>query len=340
MRVFLALLAAALCGLLAACGNAGSTPPSQAILGQPSPTPTPFNGHLYVEYANPSVGVGAASADGFAVYSLPLTAQSTPLFAVAQPVGPMAFDPSGNLFAITQSNVISEFRFPFTANSTPSAVITSGAQTIPSFVTDIAFDTNGNLWAETASDLRDFVPPITAASTAQTIVSGGLNQLTIDPSSGKAYAGNTALHFGATDTILVYNFYPYTAPPKSIGNAQFSAPLGFYPDGTILISSTGANVIQQIPGSIAPPGLEVVNSLSSSLMVPYIIPFTVTNQASLAHSAAIDQNGTTYILDGHLSNALDVFAFPMTQNSRPQFRIGCVPAAGMCQTPVGVYLGP
>ena len=335
IRILCALLAAAAALVLAACGNAASTPPSVAYAGQPTPTPTPFNGRLYVEYAPK---IGSASAAGIGVYALPLSPSSTPLFVIPQNVGPLAFDPHGNMFTSLQ-DAIAEFTFPFSASSVPVTAISRGSQTIPQYVSDIGFDGNGNLWAQTSSDVRDFVPPIGVNSIAQTIVSGAsLSQLIFSP-SGTMYTGNSALHFGATDTIRIYKFYPYTAPPTTIAGAQFGIPIGFYPDGTISISSTGANVVEP-PGTIAPPGLEIVNSIGATTTVQYIVPFTVTNQATLAHSGAVDQAGTTYVLDGARNNALEVYAYPMGPGSAPQFHIQCVPAPGGCLPPVGVYLGP
>lgn len=332
-----ACAAASLCAAASACGNAGSTPPSVAILGQPSPSPTPFNGHLYVEY---SATPGAPLADGVAVYALPLSARSAPLYTIAGPMGPIAFDPYGNLFACNLTSIV-EYRYPFSAASTPATVIAQGATTIPTFVNDIGFDANGDLWAQTTYDLRDFVPPFTPGTAAQSVVTGGgLNQLIFSP-SGKLFSGVMSLHFGSTDTVDVYAQFPYVVPPKKIVNAAFGPPMGFFPDGTVLVSSSGANVQDVIPGSINPPGLEVLPpSLSASTTAPYIIPFTVSNEASLAHPGAVDQNGTAYVLNGKANDAVDVFAFPVIQGASRETRLSCVQTADGCEQPLGVYLGP
>jgi hypothetical protein len=295
---------------------------------------------LYVEYGT---SVGAAGASGVAVYSLPLAANSKPLFTNSGPIGPLAFDQFGNLFTPpgADQNSIVEYRAPFSAKSAPVTVVTAGPATIPStdVVYDLGFDPLGNLWVLTDADLRDFSPPINANSLAGSVVnSAGIN-LTFSP-SGTMYAGPMSLHFGTLATIQAYGAFPYTAPPKTLGNVAFGIPMGYFPDGTALVTSTGGNVHGSIPNQIYPPGLEVVSSISASTSVPYIIPYTASQQASLAHTGAVDGNGTAYVLNGNANNALDVFAYPMVQGSTRQFRLSCVPAAGSCMVPLGVYVGP
>lgn len=324
---------------MCACGNAGVTSPSTAILGQPTPSPTPFDGHLYVEYAS---NIGQPVAAGIAAFTLPVSSQSTPAFTIAQPMGAIAFDLYGNLFAIdpTQSTIL-EYHHPLSPASTPVTAVPSGPASLPSIVNDIGFDQNGNLWAEAATDLRSFVPPFGKNSVAQTIVSGGgPNQIVFGP-SGNLYAGALSIQFGAAETIRIYNSYPYTQPPKTLSSVPFGPPMGFYPDGTALISSTGANVVNMIPGTISPPGLEVVNpSLSSHTTAQFIVPFTVTTENSLAHPAAVDQYGTTYILNGKRANAIYAFDYPILRGSTGHLVLSCVRTGAGCMTPVGIYLGP
>lgn len=326
-------------GILCACGNASATAPSVAILGQPTPSPTPFDGHLYVEYAS---SVGQPVAAGIAAFTLPISSQSTPAFTIAQPMGAISFDLYGNLFAIDQTqSTILEYHHPLTSASMPVTAVPSGPASLPAVVNDIGFDQNGNLWAETVSDLRAFVPPFGKDSVAQTIVpGGGANQIIFGP-SGNLYAGVLSIQFGASETIRIYGSYPYTQPPKTLSSVPFGPPMAFYPDGTALISSTGANVVNMIPGTIEPPGLEVVNpSLSSHTTAQFIVPFTVTNQASFGHPAAIDQNGLMYILNGKRGNAIYTFNYPVLQGSVGHLALTCVRIPGGCMTPVGIYLGP
>jgi hypothetical protein len=86
------------------------------------------------------------------VYTLPLTATSTPAFTLTMPAGTnnafnMNFDASGNLWvASTSSNTIYEFTGPFNASATlvPVATIASGACGRPE---GLGFDVAGNLYA-------------------------------------------------------------------------------------------------------------------------------------------------------------------------------------------------
>ena len=350
-----AFVLAAFAIVLASCQNAGVTPASQAP-PVPSPTPTPQAANLYVEY---TANLGPGTADGVAVYPLtlpspgslpvpgspvplPLASPAVPAFSIAATLGPLAFDQIGNMYTVGQDQeTILEYPYPFGPSTVATTVIQPGAATIPpnaSRISDIAFDLFGNLWAETNFDLRDFPPPFNAKTIAQTIVSGGgANQL-IFSGSGKLYAGPMSVAFGATATIQIYNPYPYTVPPKKVSNVGFGAPMGFFPDGTVVISATGANIVGQLlPG---PPGLEVVSSgLSSTTMAPFIIPFTVAKDP-VGHPGAVDPDGNAYILDGSANNAIDVYAFPVVASSKPIMQIPCVQVSGACETPVGVYVGP
>lgn len=338
MRILKAFAVAAVLGALCACGNASSIEAS-SVADTPTPIPTPYTGRLYVEYGNTT---GDFAPSGVAVYALPLTPQSKPLFTNSNQIGPLAFDQYGNLFTISQNkSSILEYRFPFTAASLPATVITQGSGTIPpdDVANDIGFDPGGDLWVLTDADLRGFVLPLNAQSVAEVVDSGGGTNMTFSP-SGSLYAGPLSVHFATTVNIQVYGGFPYTAPPKTLSNVAFSIPLGYFPDGTALVTSSGGNVRGQIPNQIYPPGLEVLPSISASTTVPYDIPFAPSDQTALPHTGAVDGNGVTYVLNGNAQNALDVFAYPMLQGAMHQMRISCVPVSGSCMVPLGVYTGP
>jgi hypothetical protein len=350
-----ALIIAASAVMLGSCGNANVTPASQAP-PVPSPTPTPQAANLYVEY---NATLGGGSADGIAVYPLtlpspgallppgspaplPLASPAVPSLRIPGPLEAIAFDPIGNMYTVaTDGETILEYPYPFGPSTVARPVILPGPATIPtptSFISDLAFDSFGDLWAQTNFDLREFSPPFTAATIAQTVLSGGGSNQLIFSGSGKLYAGPMSVPFGATATIQIYNPYPYTLPPKKISNVGFGEPMGFFPDGTVVVSATGANIEGELQPQ--PPGLEIVSSsLSSSTMAPFIIPFTIAKDP-VGHPGAVDPDGNAYILDGSANNAVDVYAFPIVAGAKPEMQIPCVQVAGACETPVGVYVGP
>jgi hypothetical protein len=324
-------LAVAIAALsLAACGGSGQLGYNGVV---PTPTPVPTTApHLYVEFTSTP---GSAYAAGVAVYALPLTSNSAPLYVIGGTFGPLAFDPSGNIYT-TALNQLREFSAPLSASSLAVTLLTQGTTTIPTAANDIGFDQYGDLWMQTSYDLREFPAPVTATSSAATIVSGGgQTQLVLSP-SGTMYAGPQAPAINTAIALMNYGAYPYTAP-KKINNATIGVPLGWAPDGTILAYTNG--YVLPNTTKLVPPGLEDVQFVSAFPIVTFELPFQLFSGQNAAHTAAMDIDGTFYAISAP-AQTLNVFAWPMTATSKPSVQLACVPAAGSCFPPTALYLGP
>jgi len=138
---------------------------------------------LAVHASTLAVATFTGFTDHIYVYSLPLTAASTPIASItsggSQGYSGVAFDASGNLYAAGGNpEQIEIYNPPFSNLSTPATVISTA--TLPNSE-NLAFDANGNLYYTTtktvtlASTLYEYSPPFSAASVpvAQTTIGFG-----------------------------------------------------------------------------------------------------------------------------------------------------------------------
>jgi hypothetical protein len=125
--------------------------------------------------------VGEQSPGGIDVFTLPVTASSTPVETISSGqvgVSGLALDASGNLWVADYDNnasygSISEFTKPFSSAESPAVTIDLPVSGFSSYTPyGIAFDPSGNLYVcdeyggASNGGLLEFTPPITSSSTA------------------------------------------------------------------------------------------------------------------------------------------------------------------------------
>lgn len=331
-------LAVAVFLLLCACSGTNVPAPVAPGLpgGNPTPSPTPFNGHLFVEYGS----AGSPLGDGIAAYALPLTPQSSPQFVIqtgAQSIAAFTMDAAGNLYATDDLSIL-KFSAPLSAASSPVPLITPGPATLPSSVGDVQFDPSGNLWVATANDVREFPAPLTPGENAATILSGGIGTSSIqfDPASAVMYVGPMSPPSGTVPTVRVYAVPPYTAPPKNV-TSPFGVPIGFDGNGNAFSYTDGFVA----GGTLQPAGLTQIHlPLSSGTQPLAERAFALFTPQSAVTPAAVDGAQTIYAIDKNAGNAVVAFPAPLSGTSQASAVLPCVRVAGGCRTAVGVYVGP
>lgn len=118
--------------------NAGPTGSTISVFASPytsAPTVTPVVAAAYRKIAITSTqlfvcNVGLGTIGGIDVYTLPLTASSTPAFTISNVNGPeaVALDSQGNLYVgNVNDSTVRVFAPPFSASSTPSVTLNLGS---------------------------------------------------------------------------------------------------------------------------------------------------------------------------------------------------------------------
>ena len=211
------------------------------------------------------------------VFSLPLSASSTPLFTLTLPAGVMdpfnmTFDASGNLWVSSSlTNQVMEFTGPFTTSTTLVPAVTIATTATCPHPDDVTFDASGNLYVACegnpgpANAIGVFLKGggFTNATPLDHVLDGPghPDSLKFDPSNNlyassilASPSGGIALYLsnnlGAAATPNVYDstgmaagYFPYQYTFDSPGNI-YDADCGstghiyVYPTGTSALSTT------------------------------------------------------------------------------------------------------
>ena len=272
MRLFPSFAIAGI-AVLAACSSSGTeivTPP-----------PPPVQ-HLYV-------GDDAATGS-LRSYTLPLTAASTPVVAIAMNK-PFLMGINSTTFALTLlGGNIQLFALPLTSASTPFATIATTSNTTP------VFTAAGLLYQGSSTGINVFTPPFTNASApSSSIITAGFSpfNMAIDPN------GNTYVTSGG-NTIGVVTGTTLTTTLTAAAGVNFR---GLAATATQLFACefTGASnniFIYSLP--LTPAALPAV---------------TINIGANGSEACALDSSGNLYA--GAIGGNILVFAPPFTNASVP-----------------------
>jgi hypothetical protein len=305
------LIAVALTALVTAC-NGGSASPPPFVSGvaatptpTPSPTPTPVPQHLYVGNDNTPGGV--------LQFNLPLTASSTPNFAIASNnVVAVAVDSNGKLAVGDNAGHLQIFAPPLSAASTPAAAFNNGTATNNG---QIAFTGTNDFWVSTVSNRANaFTQPFTNTSTPSAFVTDAALGSAIGTAFDAAqnlYISNAGVGTAATcsggagmcSNLLVYA-PPYTGAPIVSTNVASTA----YRKITVSATQLFAASISGSPGRV-----DVYNLPITAASVP---AFAIGSGVNTPEGLALDAAGRLYV--GNLSDAtVSVYNPPFSSGSVP-----------------------
>jgi hypothetical protein len=246
-------------------------------------------------------------------YTLPLTASSTPNFALASSnVVSVAVDASGNLAVGYLSGALQFFTAPLSAASVPSATFPNGAASNNG---QIAFTNAGDFWAATVSNrVNAFTHPFSNASTPSTFVTNAAMVSVIGATFDTAqnlYLSNAGTGTAITcssgantcSNLLVYA-PPYTGAPIIIPNV----PSTIYRKIAVTATQLFAANVQGTTGSI-----DVYNLPITAVSVP---AFSLVAGVNTPEVPAVDASGNLYV--GNLGNStISVYNAPITSGSVP-----------------------
>jgi hypothetical protein len=351
--LFTIALAATACS-----GGGGATPPSPGggtgVRATPSPgataSPSPAPTATPVQTsARTHLVVGDANlvTNNMAVYTLPMTAGSTPAFFMSTPNGdpPISFcvDKSGDLFAVSNGEYVYVYSPPYS----------SGTQTVSSWATryrtvrhyGCAVDpVQGNLVVGTAqaNTVEIYQPPLTSPTVFNTVstntnFAGATGGLAFDSS------GNLAANENYTGTSVHGFGMAYAAAPFSASSAV--TPFGQSGSDDGLVFDRANNLINPSGAGL---GMDVYTApvTSSSTVAFTVQPPSpdITFWGWAAVDTATPQNLYVAVRDSRASfpgvAAVAVYTLPLSASSQPAFIVDVPGFAMQTNNQFGVAIIP
>ena len=271
-----------------------------------------LNNHTLVEYTQSQL---ASSGDPTPAVTISSNASS-----LGDP-GSVAFDASGDLWALNESGTLVEYTpSQLAASGDPVPAVTiSVSISIPDAIPyGFAFDTSGDLWVSNiaASTVVEFTPSQLAASGAPTpAVTISATSASLDNPSGVAFdaSGDLWVTNTGTDTLVEYSPSqlaasgdPAPAVTISSNASSLDGPfsLAFDAAGDLWVpNAQGDSIVEYTPGQLAASGdpvpIDTIVGSNTGLNVPGGVAIeqapTVT---SVSPASGPPAGGTTVTVDG------------------------------------------
>ncbi|MEA2785164.1 MAG: hypothetical protein QOF71_1268 [Candidatus Eremiobacteraeota bacterium] len=304
---------------MAGCQGASANAPP-VFVPTPSPSPTPAPQHLYVGGNNAPASI--------LQFTLPVTATSTPNFAIAAGnyVVTVAVDVSGNLAAGDSAGNLKFFAAPLSGASTPAAAFKNGPA-----ATDWqnVFAATGELFAATGGNaVNRFTPPFANASTpSATIANPALTSAigTAFDAAQNLYISNV----GPTGSNIFVYAPPYTGVP--IVTPIQPGILGMGPSAAFY-RHLAVSATQLFVSSASGSGRVDVYALPiTAASAP---AFAITNSMAGPEGLALDAAGNLYVANFN-AYTIRVYAPPFSASSAPTVTLTLV--GGI--VPYGIAVG-
>ena len=342
LGVFAVALAVAGCGGSSGTDNVLPTPSPLF-----SPTPPPL-AHMYVGYTN-------GSNVTIAQYRLPLSSGSAPSALFPQPNGNAVFavDPASGRLATITTSTLAIYAQPLLPASAPAVTIPAGPATFTN-AQACAFDSWGNLWIETAFDVREFTAPFVSYETPAIVTSipasGGAMEFGPDATMYLVSGGVSGRTLTLAPVLPPPTIPPsapvppvYTRPAKTLSlvpNPQ--SPFAFDQNGDAIATYQVVVVSTPVPSPVpqATSGIGVFPFPLNALTIPSVVlpapnkdPVT-SFTASGSDATYLNQGaGANFYIGDNLDGSLYTYRLPIAPSQAPAIRLPCPAGIANCRFP-------